>query len=133
MLRPLASGFGASRCDQVMRLECARFGGVWLSLVERWLRESEVESSNLSTPTTISLRVFAIIDHLFYNVAMGADNPEPTFRWCRLCFERKPLSEFHRRGDGHLHWCKACRKTYDASYYQQRRQEGMAGKRRREA
>src|SRR4051812_32152529 len=27
------------------------FVGVWLSLVERWLRESEVESSNLSTPT----------------------------------------------------------------------------------
>lgn len=58
--------------------------------------------------------------------------PVPVRR-CRLCYEQKPITQFHRRGSGYLHWCKACRKLYDASYYQQRRVEIIAGKRRREA
>lgn len=34
-----------------MRLECPPSDGVWLSLVERSVRDAEVGSSNLPTPT----------------------------------------------------------------------------------
>lgn len=64
---------------------------------------------------------------------MAERDPLISFRRCRLCYVQKPLTEFHRRGDGYLHWCKACRKTHDASYYQLRRDELMARKRQREA
>ena len=39
---------------------------------------------------------------------------------CGKCGEEKPLEAFHRwnRGDGRNPWCKACRKIYDAEYFQ---------------
>src|SRR6476660_8530747 len=78
-------------------------------------------------------RSIAIIERVFYNFAVEERETPVQFRRCRLCYERKPISEFHRRGVGNLHWCKACRKDYDAAYFQQRRVELIAGKRRREA
>jgi hypothetical protein len=38
-------------------------------------------------------------------------------RRCSLCGVEKPLSEFHRRGDGHQWWCKVCRKSWDSAYH----------------
>ena len=39
---------------------------------------------------------------------------------CGKCGEEKPLEAFHRwnRRDGRQVWCKACRKAYDAAYFQ---------------
>jgi len=39
---------------------------------------------------------------------------------CRKCGEENPLESFHRcaKGDGRQAWCKACRKSYDAVYFQ---------------
>jgi hypothetical protein len=35
---------------------------------------------------------------------------------CGRCGELKALDAFHRMGTGHQHWCRACRKAYDAAY-----------------
>jgi hypothetical protein len=62
---------------------------------------------------------------------MESHDHDAELRWCTLCYERKPLSEFHRFGDGYMHWCKSCRKDYDAAYYRQRREIVVAQKRQR--
>ena len=41
----------------------------------------------------------------------------------------KPLSEFHRRGQGFQSWCKECRKGYDRAYWETHRELGRAQKR----
>lgn len=33
-------------------------------------------------------------------------------RQCRICGDKKPLSEYHRRGAGHRTECKLCKSTY---------------------
>ena len=38
-------------------------------------------------------------------------------RRCSLCGVLKPVTDFHRRGDGHQLWCKSCRRVHDAAYY----------------
>jgi hypothetical protein len=62
---------------------------------------------------------------------METHDQNAELRWCTLCYEPKPLSEFHRFRGGHMHWCKACRKEYDAAYYHQRRDVVIAQKRER--
>src|SRR4029079_4935522 len=52
-------------------------------------------------------------------------------RRCHLCNTIKPLTDFHRQGAGHMFWCKACRKTYDAAYYTSRRKHVIARHRQR--
>ena len=41
---------------------------------------------------------------------------------CGKCGEEKPFEAFHIRnkgmGDGRQSWCRACRKAYDAAYFQ---------------
>jgi hypothetical protein len=51
---------------------------------------------------------------------------------CGRCGETKPVEEFHRwaRRDGRQAWCKACRKTYDAAYFQRNHDKRLAQKRR---
>jgi hypothetical protein len=43
-------------------------------------------------------------------------------RRCSLCGLEKPLSEFHRRGDAHQWWCKACRRVWDSAYHARTRE-----------
>jgi hypothetical protein len=50
---------------------------------------------------------------------------------CGKCGKRKPFEEFHRWRSGHQPWCKACRQSYDARYFQVNRQRIMARKRER--
>ena len=52
-------------------------------------------------------------------------------RRCTACGTLKPLSEFHRRRAGHQTWCKACRKSHDATYHAGRRALRLAQKRAR--
>lgn len=39
-------------------------------------------------------------------------------RRCCTCKRRKPLTAFHRKGDGYHSSCKVCRTQYNRSYYQ---------------
>lgn len=50
-------------------------------------------------------------------------------RHCSMCEAIKPVSAFHRRGNGYQRWCKQCRKAYDAAYHGGRREIRMAQKR----
>jgi len=34
-----------------------------------------------------------------------------------MCGVEKPLTEFHRRYDGHQWWCRACRRAWDSRYH----------------
>jgi hypothetical protein len=54
-----------------------------------------------------------------------------TMKLCRRCGRWKALGEFHRRAAGRQSWCKACRKEYDAAYFQAARTRLMARKRER--
>ena len=36
---------------------------------------------------------------------------------CGRCQLEKPIAEFHRWGQGHQPWCKACKSEYAAEYY----------------
>jgi hypothetical protein len=39
-------------------------------------------------------------------------------RICSTCKIEKELDQFHRKGEGHTHMCKECRKTYIKEHYQ---------------
>lgn len=44
---------------------------------------------------------------------------------CTKCSKSKPLTEFNRRSrspDGHMNWCRDCKHSYDAGWYQQNRE-----------
>jgi hypothetical protein len=40
---------------------------------------------------------------------------------CGKCGERRPVSDFHRRREGHQPWCKQCKSEYAAEYYRRHR------------
>ena len=52
-------------------------------------------------------------------------------RTCTACKVTKPLSEFHRRGDGYQWWCKDCRRAWDAAYHERTRPIRLSQKRER--
>src|SRR6266568_7910463 len=53
---------------------------------------------------------------------------------CGKCRVTKPLSEFHAsRRSGHQHWCKSCRREYDAAYWQRTRERRLEKRRQRHA
>lgn len=47
-------------------------------------------------------------------------------RRCRRCQQELPLSSFARKRDGHQAWCRACKKEYDAAWYQANRAKRRA-------
>jgi hypothetical protein len=49
---------------------------------------------------------------------------------CGRCGRTLPLSEFHRFGEGHQPWCKACKKEYAAAHYVRNRERRVAYHRR---
>src|SRR6266581_4332245 len=36
---------------------------------------------------------------------------------CGRCGNKKPVSEFHKRGRAYQAWCKTCRRSYDHAYH----------------
>ena len=52
---------------------------------------------------------------------MPSDQSDVTSKRCSRCGIAKPLSAFHRRGDGQQSWCKSCQREWDAAYHQRRR------------
>jgi hypothetical protein len=42
---------------------------------------------------------------------------------CGRCNAELPLTEFARYGSGHQSYCRACKKAYDAEWYQQNREK----------
>ena len=117
-------------------------------MVARSVRDAEVESSSLSAPTASSSRSpsvahvvianrggqfeFATLERLFYTQQVGAVLESPNSRTCTACKLSKPLSEFHRRGDGYQSWCKVCRRAWDAAYHARRRPISLTQKRARQ-
>lgn len=41
-------------------------------------------------------------------------------KFCNKCKTSKPLTEFHKRKDGHQPWCKICKKSHDHQTYKTR-------------
>jgi hypothetical protein len=69
---------------------------------------------------------------VFYHALMPDESPPtPLLRRCSMCLNEKLLTEFHRRGDRHQWWCKACRRPYDAAYHAGRRSLRIGQKRER--
>jgi hypothetical protein len=55
---------------------------------------------------------------MFYTcVLLEEQAPTALLRRCSICGIEKPLSEFHRYRDGHMWWCRSCRREWDARYY----------------
>jgi transposase-like protein len=108
---------------------------VWLSLVERSVRDAEAAGSNPATPTKFPAILGACLvsslartERAFYNIRV---EKALSTAYCGRCFLDKPVEQFHRRGSGHQRWCKACRKEYDAAYHGHFRELLTAKKRER--
>jgi hypothetical protein len=49
---------------------------------------------------------------------------------CGRCGQERPLTEFHRHGEGHQPWCKSCKSEYAAEYYVRNRAQRVEYNRR---
>lgn len=50
---------------------------------------------------------------------------------CNKCRISKNVSEFHKRGNAYQTWCKPCRKSFDANYWQQTKVDRLAKRKKR--